>query len=134
LSQSSIYKTCEIVCKEIDVNCISSNRLAFKLEYNLVDDLTHLVTLIKEKMQGLVTNIQRECKHDIRTYPSLFDNNDNMNRKFKYQAHFYIDLMDNINLDETSRNAIINHCWEFIRNIKSISHTHDYSITLQELI
>ena len=99
---SSVYKTCEMVCQEIAMNDMSSNILAFKLEYNLPDDLTHLLTLVKAKMQGLITSIQRECKHDIRVYPNLFeDAGETMNKRFKHRAHFYIDLIDNVNLNET---------------------------------
>jgi len=128
-SSSDFYKIYESACKEIEFTEVKQNpHLAFKIACNQSENLTHITTLIKAKSQRLITNLQRQrAEANFRVYPDLFADENNSNVKF-----FIVTFHGNeIGVNTTENERILTLSNEFIRDIGSLSHVCDYSITFE---
>ena len=108
----------EEVCKKVDINETHVKRIEFTIKYETEEDLNHILTLVKAKILGLVTSLQRlNHNGEVRAFTEItkFEN--------KKLAKFYIGFDDNIEANNSQKQIVIDHCNSFIRSVKSLAHT-----------
>jgi poly(A) polymerase Pap1 len=119
------------LCESPTINSFASKScLRFEIRFTHQEDLIHISNLIKAKVLGLITNIERSVNNlHVRVYPNLFDyETSELSEKRKL---FLVELIESENLNESQKQMIYDYGMNFIRSIKSMSYTCYYEIFLQ---
>lgn len=125
-NETNFCETGENVCKIIELNDLPEKRIGFKIDFKHRNDLNHIFVLVKAKVQGLITNLQRvNIKTDFRPFTSLLNLESSPNC-----SYFYIGIYDYSSFNEIENQMIIDYCNNFIRAIKIMSYCSDYDIKL----
>lgn len=123
--ENTTQQTYQTVCKMLESKDLPEKRICFRIEYQNKDDLGHLFTLMKAKVQGLITGLLRiNSKADFRLYTSLFDSTES-------SCRFYIGINDDLHLSTTERQILIDSCNQFIATVKSMSYCANYDLILE---
>jgi poly(A) polymerase Pap1 len=133
--------------KEIEFESIlktTKRYVLFRIEYNLENDLVHIFNLIKAKVLGLVTSLQRILLVDLRAYTDLFDeSNISIEMKEHSSKNLKKSYLITVNEATSEQNSVkeftqsqitaaITACNGFIQFIRTTSHTVSPEITLLE--
>ncbi|RNA21173.1 poly(A) polymerase [Brachionus plicatilis] len=125
LKNSTDYE--QVCSEELDA---PFKKICLTIEFNNLNDINHLFTLIKAKILGLITNLEKTMnKLQFRSLNRLFESK-NQNLNFKFQRTFYVFIYgtgkDFNNADEEFISSV---CKGFIESIKILAHVNEFCIS-----
>ncbi len=125
-ARDSFEKECsfELICKPVDASKFS-RYLKFNFLVKNPNSIGHLKMLVKANIQGLVNNIRSVFGGEVRPFCDL---SEPIYDETKYLSSYLIGLGPGENF---KRCDIEFNCYNFIRNIKNLSHISEFDIELE---
>lgn len=120
--------------KDYELVCIEQfdeplRKICFKIEFNNLNDINHMFTLVKAKILGLLTNLEKNTNRlEFKPLNKLIESK-SFSSNFHYQRKFFIFIYGLENFFNNDDQNLINEtCYGFIDTIKSLSHINEFNI------
>ena len=124
------YQIYETLCKKLDHSEFKL-KLCFKISFNNKNDLSHIFTVLKAKILGMITTLERNVHNvEFRAFTDLLDNKTASNSCFYFIAARHSRSSE---LTEKQKQIISEAATVVISSVKSISLASDFSIVFEIL-
>jgi poly(A) polymerase len=124
------YGVYERVCNKLELNDFcDSNRMVFRVYLESSEDLPHVFSLMKSKVQGMVTLLERNTSGlEFRPLTSLIKSDRDEKNLF-----YYLISLGSVSLSENQKRIIDESASSFIKSVLSKSHTSGVRIDFELL-